>query len=264
MLALAGDKNAAANAKAIVAFETELAKAQWTKVREPRPGQALQQDDDRRALRSWRRATTGSARWPPPASGDKDRLRHRQPAELLRPASTRRWRRPTWPRWKAYFEWQLLRSASPYLSKAFVDENFDVLRHRADRRGRAASRAGSAAWRWSKASLGEALGKLYVASYFPPERKARMDELVKNLLAALPGQSIDALDWMGPETKKEAQAKLAKFTPKIGYPDKWRDYSALTIKPRRPGRQRAARADLRLQPQHRTSSASRSTATSGA
>jgi predicted metalloendopeptidase len=77
-------------------------------------------------------------------------------------------------------------------------------------------------------NLGEALGKLYVAEYFPPERKARMDALVKNLLAAYK-QSIDGLDWMSPATKLEAQAKLAKFTPKIGYPNKWRDYSALSI-----------------------------------
>jgi predicted metalloendopeptidase len=79
-----------------------------------------------------------------------------------------------------------------------------------------------------EASLGEALGKLYVAEYFPPERKARMDELVKNVLAAFK-VSIDNLDWMSPATKVEAQAKLAKFRPKIGYPSKWRDYSTLAI-----------------------------------
>jgi predicted metalloendopeptidase len=79
-----------------------------------------------------------------------------------------------------------------------------------------------------EASLGEALGKLYVAEYFPPERKQRMDQLVKNLLAAYK-TSIDNLDWMSPATKVEAQAKLAKFTPKIGYPNKWRDYASLAI-----------------------------------
>ena len=68
-----------------------------------------------------------------------------------------------------------------------------------------------------------------LAQYFPPERKARMEELVKNVLAAYK-ESIDKLDWMGPETKKEAQAKLAKFNPKIGYPNKWRDYSKLSIR----------------------------------
>jgi predicted metalloendopeptidase len=76
--------------------------------------------------------------------------------------------------------------------------------------------------------MGESVGKLYVEQYFPAERKARMEEMVKNLLAAYK-QSIDTLDWMSPATKKQAQAKLAKFTPKIGYPNKWKDYSALVV-----------------------------------
>ena len=78
-------------------------------------------------------------------------------------------------------------------------------------------------------ALGEALGKLYVERHFKPEAKARMDQLVKNLLAAFK-QGIDELEWMGPDTKAQAQAKLAKFTVKIGYPDHWRDYSSLAIK----------------------------------
>src|SRR5437868_2165811 len=73
------------------------------------------------------------------------------------------------------------------------------------------------------------MGKLYVAKYFPAERKARTEQLFKNLLAAYK-QSIDSIDWMGPDTKKQAQDKLAKFTPKIGYPNKWRDYSTLQFK----------------------------------
>jgi len=81
-----------------------------------------------------------------------------------------------------------------------------------------------------EAVLGEALGRQYVQQYFPLERKVRMQALVGNLLEAYK-QSIDTLDWMSVETKKEAQAKLAKFTPKIGYPNTWRDYSALTIEP---------------------------------
>jgi putative endopeptidase len=79
-------------------------------------------------------------------------------------------------------------------------------------------------------SIGEALGRQYVEKHFQADKKARMQELVKNILAAYK-ESIDTLDWMGPETKKEAQAKLAKFTPKIAYPDKWRDYTALSVKP---------------------------------
>ena len=81
----------------------------------------------------------------------------------------------------------------------------------------------------TESSIGQGLGKLYVAKYFPPENKARMDALVKNILTAY-RQSIDGLDWMGPQTKKEAQAKLAKFDPKVAYPTKWRDYTALTVR----------------------------------
>ena len=73
------------------------------------------------------------------------------------------------------------------------------------------------------------LGKLYVERHFKPEAKARMEALVANLRAAY-NDGIDQLEWMGPETKKQAQEKLAKFTPKIGYPNKWRDYSKLEIK----------------------------------
>jgi predicted metalloendopeptidase len=113
------------------------------------------------------------------------------------------------------------------LSKRFVDENFaffgTVLR------GVPQNEA-----RWKRglalvnASIGEELGKLYTAKYFPPENKARAQQLVANLLTAFK-QGIDGLDWMSPETRKQAQDKLAKFTPKIGYPDKWRDYGSVTV-----------------------------------
>jgi predicted metalloendopeptidase len=79
-------------------------------------------------------------------------------------------------------------------------------------------------------ALGESVGKLYVARHFPVERKARMEVLVANLLATYK-QSIATLDWMSPATKQQAQVKLAKFTTKIGYPEQWRDYSALAVKP---------------------------------
>jgi putative endopeptidase len=88
--------------------------------------------------------------------------------------------------------------------------------------------------RWKRAvdftvaSLGDDVSKLYVAKYFPPETKAAADDLVKNVIAAM-DRRIDVLDWMAPETKVKAHAKLAAFTPKIGYPKKWRDYSSLRI-----------------------------------
>ena len=82
---------------------------------------------------------------------------------------------------------------------------------------------------FTEGALGEELGKAYVAKYFPPETKAEADKLVKNVLAAM-GRRIDALAWMSAGTKVKARAKLANFTTKIGFPDRWRDYSALEIK----------------------------------
>ncbi len=81
----------------------------------------------------------------------------------------------------------------------------------------------------SEGALGEVMGRLYVAKHFPPEAKARMEQLVQNLLAAYK-ESITTLDWMTAETRQKALAKLATFSPKIGYPNKWRDYSALEVK----------------------------------
>ena len=129
--------------------------------------------------------------------------------------------------WKAYFKWHLIGNYAPYLSKSYVDDSFaftgTVLR------GVPANEEG---WkrgiRVVESSLGEALGKRYVEKHFPPEHKVRMEKLVANLAAAF-GESIDGLDWMSPATKKEARAKLATMNPKIGYPSKWRDYSAIAI-----------------------------------
>jgi predicted metalloendopeptidase len=131
------------------------------------------------------------------------------------------------PVWKAYFKWHVLAAAAPYMSKAFVDERFAFT-------GTALSGIPENRARWKRGialiddALGEALGKLYVAKYFPPENKARMDALIGNMLDAY-RRDIEILDWMGPETKKGAQAKLAKLATKIGYPDKWRDYGKLQI-----------------------------------
>ena len=128
---------------------------------------------------------------------------------------------------KAYFRWQLLRSAAPYLNKSFVDESFAFY-------GTVLSGVTEQRPRWKRGvsvtegALGEAVGKIYVEQNFPAERKARMQALVNNLLAAYK-VSIDQLDWMSPVTKKQAQEKLAKFTTKIAYPNHWRDYSKLEV-----------------------------------
>ena len=129
--------------------------------------------------------------------------------------------------WKTYLKWQLLHAAAKSLSTPFVTEVFEF-------HGRYLGGAKEMKPRWKQcvestdANLGEALGKKYVEKYFPPEAKARMNEMVKNLLAAM-GDTIQGLEWMGPDTKKKALEKLATFNPKIGYPDKWKDYSKVEI-----------------------------------
>jgi predicted metalloendopeptidase len=131
------------------------------------------------------------------------------------------------PTWKNYLKWRVLSEFAPYLGKDFVDTNFafagTVLRGIPENRPR---------WKRGltliESSIGEGLGKLYVARHFPPQNKQRMETLVSNLLTAY-RQSIDNLDWMSVQTKQAAQQKLAKFTVKVGYPKQWRDYSTLKI-----------------------------------
>src|SRR6266536_269703 len=129
--------------------------------------------------------------------------------------------------WKAYLRWHLINATGPYLSKDFVDEEFDFN----DRTLRGTQQIKP---RWKRVitseddEIGEALGKLYVGFYFPPEAKARALELVNNLKEAL-ADRIKTLDWMDEPTKKEALKKLAAMNVKIGYPDKWLDYSLLEI-----------------------------------
>jgi len=129
--------------------------------------------------------------------------------------------------WKAYLRWHLINATAPTLSKDFVDEDFNF-------RERILRGTQQIKPRWKRVILsedndiGEALGKLYVGFYFPPEAKARALELVNNLKEAL-ADRIKTLEWMDEPTKQEALKKLAAFTVKIGYPDKWLDYSLLQI-----------------------------------
>ena len=127
--------------------------------------------------------------------------------------------------WKAWLKWNIISGAAPYLSDELVDENFAFF-------GKTLSGTPELRERWKRAvtmiegSLGEAVGKVYVHKHFPAEAKARMEALVANLIEAY-RVSINDLAWMSPDTKVKALEKLGKFRPKIGYPDKWRDYSAL-------------------------------------
>ena len=129
--------------------------------------------------------------------------------------------------WKTYLRWHLVNSYAPYLSDAFVDENFNF-------GGRVLQGTKELLPRWKRCvtatdrQLGEALGQIYVQKYFPPEAKARALDLVNHLTEAL-RDDLKTLPWMSPATRKQALIKLAAFTRKIGYPDKWRDYSAYTV-----------------------------------
>jgi putative endopeptidase len=131
--------------------------------------------------------------------------------------------------WKAWLKWHIVSGAAPYLSDDFTNENFAFF-------GKTLSGTPELRERWKRAvsmiegSLGEAVGKVYVEKYFPAEAKARMEKLVANLIEAY-RISINELAWMSPDTKVKALEKLGKFRPKIGYPDKWRDYSALQTTP---------------------------------
>lgn len=130
--------------------------------------------------------------------------------------------------WKTYLRWHLLHSSAPYLNAAVEQENFNFY-------GRVLSGQPEQEPRWKRAAhvidgcIGEALGQLYVEKYFPPAAKARMNELVENLKAVFHDR-LEKVPWMSPATREQALAKFARFTQKIGYPDKFRDYSPMVIK----------------------------------
>jgi predicted metalloendopeptidase len=129
--------------------------------------------------------------------------------------------------WKAWLRWRLIKARAALLTDELIAEDFEFY-------GRRLSGTEEIRERWKRAVsvveglMGDAVGRLYVDRYFPPVAKARMDELVANLREAY-RVSINSLAWMTPQTREKALAKLDKFTPKIGYPAKWRDYSALVI-----------------------------------
>ena len=228
LLALSGDKGTAEpTAKAILALETELARVQWSAV------------ENRDPIKGYNRVELGAlpalapgfdwAAWLPEAGikGKTPDVLVRQPSYLTgmaalidsAPLAT----------WKAYARVRLVGAYAPFLSKAFAETRFGFA-------GTVLSGTLQDQPRWKRGialvdqSIGEGLGKLYVAKHFSPESKQRMDGLVANLLAAY-RDSITVLDWMSPATRQEALAKLAKFNAKIGYPKRWIDYSALQVTP---------------------------------
>jgi putative endopeptidase len=128
--------------------------------------------------------------------------------------------------WRIYLQWNLLKTSAPYLSSAFVNASFEFTKIQSGQKVQTP--------RWERMSgltdrsIGELLGQLYVAKYFNQKSKARMDEMIKNLVKAYEIR-IKNLDWMSPVTKEKALAKLYAFTPKIGYPEKWKTYDGLVI-----------------------------------
>ena len=227
MMARTGSKTAKQDAADIVAFETALAKINWTKVENRDPVKTYHKIaiKDLPAYapgfdwNAYLAATGVSTKVSDVVLYQDSYLKNFAELNAKTPL----------PVWKAYLKWKVLRDYGRFLDKAVVDERFAFY-------GTTLYGIPQIRPRWQRGvqavddAIGEALGQVYVAKYFPPESKARMEKLVANLLAAYK-QSIDGLDWMGPETKKEAHAKLAKIKTKIGYPAKWRDYSTLVIKP---------------------------------
>ncbi len=130
--------------------------------------------------------------------------------------------------WRTYLKWNVLNSAAQHLSDDIASQDFAFY-------GTYLRGAKEMKPRWKRCVetsdqlLGEALGQRYVERYFPPAAKARMQEMVTNLLAAM-GDTIRDLEWMTPATKKQALTKLSTFNPKVGYPDKWKDYSSVSVK----------------------------------
>ncbi len=225
MLTLAGVADAEKAAERILALETKLAGAQWSRV-ENRDADKTYNKFSKADLTT----ALGGFPWETFAKAAKldgvNDIIVQQPSYVE--AFGKIYSETDLQSWKDYLSLRLVSEFSGKLSKAFVDRQFDLY-------GKVLSGTLEQQPRWKKAVnasdevLGEIAGKLYVSEHFKPEAKARMEVLVKNLIQAY-HDSIDTLEWMTPETKKAAHEKLAKFTPKIGYPDKWKDYSNLSIK----------------------------------
>ncbi|MBY0495204.1 MAG: M13 family peptidase [Cyanobacteria bacterium] len=225
ILGQAGDANATRSAREIFVLETRLARAHWTNV------------ENRDAVKTYNKvAVADLAKQFPGFDWDTwtkelgvngaQAVVVSQPSYLKALAATVN-ELPV-DAWKPYLKASLLNGFAPYLNKSIVDAEFGF--DNTTLRGVKQQQP-----RWKRGvntlngNLGEMLGKLYVERHFKPEAKARMEGLVANLREAY-RNGIHKLEWMGPETKKQAQEKLATFTPKIGYPNKWRDYSKLEIK----------------------------------
>ncbi len=222
---LAGMKDPAATAQRVMAIEQRIAEAHWEKVENRNPVKiynpmTVAELEKAAPGVDWRTFLQAAS------LGQVEKLSVSQPSEVT--AAAKLFAEVPLADWKLYFKLHSLDNAAPVLPKAFRDARFAF-------RGTALTGAKEQKPRWQQAitelngALGEAVGQLYVAQYFPPEYKARMQALVGNLLATYK-ESIDGLTWMTPATKAQAQDKLAKYMTKIGYPDQWRDYGKLEVR----------------------------------
>ncbi len=225
LLTLDGDKNAVMDARAVMALEMKLAKVQWS------------QEENRDPVKTYNPMTLKALSAKAPELDWKAFL---EAGDLPDPAFVSITQPSyTWALaklikaepldvWKAYMRVRLLDATAQELPAGFRDANYQF-------RGVALQGTKGDKPRWQRAvdtvngAMGEGIGQLYVSQYFPPAYKARMVQLVDNLMKAY-STSIDALTWMSPATKIEAHTKLSKYGIKIGYPDVWRDYGALEIK----------------------------------
>jgi len=225
MLTLAGWPEPEARAKAILAMETEVAKASWSKVE--------QRDDDKTynpyAVADLPKLAPGF-NWDAFLAGAELTAAKRVIVQenTAFPKIAAVYAKTDVETLKAWLAFTVVDQAAGYLSKDFDQAKFEF-------RNKVLSGTPAQQPRWKRGvnlvdgNLGEAVGKLYVDTYFPAQSKVAMEALVSDLKSAM-GARIQKLDWMSPDTKTKAGEKLGKFTVKIGYPDKWRDYSKLAIK----------------------------------
>jgi putative endopeptidase len=227
ILGMLGDKNAKQEAVQILALETRIAQAHWTPVENRDPIKTYNKIELAK-LHSlakgfdWHQYLV--------AFGIDDKVRSvivEQPSYLSE--FSKLLRDTPLPAWKAYFRYRLVDSVSGLLPKVYHDQFVSFYDVTLGGIPEQAPRPKRAVW-FAETGLPDALGKLYVAKYFPTDRKARVEALVQYLLAVY-RQEIQDLDWMGPQTKQQALLKLSKMAVRIGYPGDWHDYSSFKVSP---------------------------------
>lgn len=224
MYELVGWKDGKAAAQSIMGLETALAKHHWTRV-ESRDSEKRYNKFESAKLATVTDKFDWDAFLNAQGIADQKDIIINQPSYIKGFGDV--FANASLDDWKTYLNFHLLSTFASYLSEDIDNENFDFFSRQLQ--GRMEQQP-----RWKRGvsvvnrNLGEIIGKLYVAKHFTPEAKSRMTDLVENLRSAY-GRSIDNLEWMSKDTKKAAHVKLAAFTPKIGYPDRWEDYSKLVV-----------------------------------